>query len=134
MEFHRGALLPASLEALGAARRLGSAVGLTVYALVPLPSEPARADEDITVRCGRFGADKVLMLTGDRLFAEGEMRYEPYADAVMAACSMVPPRLVFMSDTPGARDLAPRLASRLGAAFLPCGSAFWARQVTRARK
>lgn len=64
------------------------------------------------------------MLTGDRLFAEGEMRYEPYADAVMAACSMVPPRLVFMSDTPGARDLAPRLASRLGAAFLPCGSAF----------
>ena len=40
MEFFRGELLPASLEALGQARRLGTAFGLSVYALVPLPSEP----------------------------------------------------------------------------------------------
>ena len=95
MEFNRGALLPVSLEALGQARRLGSAIDLTVYALVPLPSEPGKGDSDITAHCGRFGADKVLLLTGDRLFSEQEMRYESYADAVMAACSMVPPRLLF---------------------------------------
>jgi len=123
MEFNRGALLPVSLEALGQARRVGSAIGLTVYALVPLPSEPAKGDSDITARCGRFGADKVLLLTGDRLFSEQEMRYENYADAVVAACSMVPPRLLFVGDTPAARDLAPRLASRLGAAYLPAGTA-----------
>jgi len=124
MEFNRGALLPVSLEALGQARRLGSAIGLTVYALVPLPSEPGKGDSDITAHCGRFGADKVLLLTGDRLFSEQEMRYESYADAVMAACSMVPPRLLFVGDTPAARDMAPRLASRLGAAYLPAGTAF----------
>jgi hypothetical protein len=124
MEFNRGALLPVSLEALGQARRLGSAIGLSVYALVPLPSEPAKGDSDITARCGRFGADKVLLLTGDRLFSEQEMRYENYAEAVMAACAMVPPRLLFVGDTPAARDLAPRLASRLGAAYLPAGTAF----------
>jgi hypothetical protein len=123
MEFNRGALLPVSLEALGQARRLGSALGLSVYALVPLPTEPTRSDEDITVHCGRFGADKVLLLTGERLFQEQEMRYEPFADALMAACAMVPPRLLLMGDTPAGRDIAPRLASRLGAAYLPGGAA-----------
>ena len=122
MEFNRGALLPVSLEALGLARRLGSSLGLSVYALVPLPAEPARSDEDMTVLCGRFGADKVLLLTGDRLFQEQEMRYEPYADALMAACAMVPPRLLLMGDTPAGRDIAPRLASRLGGAYLPSGT------------
>lgn len=122
MEFYRGALLPVSLEALGQARRLGSTLGLTVYALVALPPEPAE-DEDITVRCGRFGADKVLLLTGDALFAEHEMRFEQYADALIAACTTLPPRLLLMGDTPAARDIVPRLAARIGAAYLPRGAA-----------
>lgn len=122
MEFYGGALLPVSLEVLGQARRLGSALGMTVYALVPLPPEPAE-DEDITVRCGRFGADKVLLLTGDSLFSESEMRFEQYSDALVAACTTLPPRLLFMGDTPAARDILPRLAARLGAAYLPRGAA-----------
>ena len=61
----------------GAGASAGSSLGLSVYALVPLPAEPARSDEDMTVLCGRFGADKVLLLTGDRLFQEQEMRYSP---------------------------------------------------------
>lgn len=124
MEFHRGTLLPVSLEALGQARRLGSALGMTVYALVPLPPEPVE-DEDITVRCGRFGADKVLLLTGESLFLENEMRFEHYADALVAACTTLPPRLLLMGDTPAARDIVPRLASRLGAAYLPRGAALY---------
>jgi hypothetical protein len=120
MEFYRGALLPLSLEVLGQARRLGSSLGLTVYALVPLPPEPAE-DEDITVRCGRFGADKVVLLTGDSLFSEHEMRYQPFADALAAACTLLPPRLLLMGDTPAARDIVPRLAARFGAAHLPGG-------------
>ncbi len=122
MEFYRGAFLPVSLEVLGQARRLGSELGMTVYALVPLPPEPAE-DEDITVRCGRFGADKVLLLTGDALFAEHEMRFEYYSDALVAACTMLPPRLFMMGETPAARDIIPRLAARLGAAYLARGAA-----------
>jgi hypothetical protein len=59
MEYSRGALLPVSLEALGQARRLGSTLGLTVYAVVAMQKKPGlgSSDEDITVRCGRFGAD-----------------------------------------------------------------------------
>jgi hypothetical protein len=122
MEFYRGALLPVSLEVLGQARRLGSALGMTVYALVPLPPEPAE-DEDITVRCGRFGADKVMLLTGDALFIEHEMRFEHFGEAMVAACTMLPPRLLMMGDTPAARDILPRLAARLGAAYLARGVA-----------
>ena len=123
MEFFRGELLPASLEALGQARRLGTAFGLSVYALVPLPSEPDSGDEDITARCGRYGADKVVMLTGEGLQSESEMRFAGYSGALLAACAQLPPRLLLIGDTPAARDIAPRLASRLGAAYLPRGAA-----------
>lgn len=123
MEFFRGELLPASLEALGQARRLGTTFGLSVYALVPLPSEPDSGDEDLTARCGRYGADKVVMLTGEGLQSEGEMRFSCYAGALLSACSQLPPRLLLLGDTPAARDIAPRLASRLGAAYLPRGAA-----------
>lgn len=123
MEFFRGELLPASLEALGQARRLGTAFGLSVYALVPLPSEPDSGDEDLTARCGRYGADKVVMLTGEGLQSEGEMRFACYSGALLAACAQLPPRLFLLGDTPAARDIAPRLASRLGAAYLPRGAA-----------
>jgi hypothetical protein len=123
MELYRGELLPASLEALGQARRLGTAFGLSVYALVPLPSEPDSGEEDITARCGRHGADKVVMLTGEGLQSESEMRFAGYAGALLAACAQLPPRLLLIGDTPAARDIAPRLASRLGAAFLPRGAA-----------
>ena len=88
MEFFRGELLPASLEALGQARRLGTAFGLSVYALVPLPSEPDSGDEDLTARCGRYGADKVVMLTGEGLQSEGEMRFACYSGALLAACAL----------------------------------------------
>jgi electron transfer flavoprotein alpha subunit len=124
MEFFRGELLPASLEALGQARRLGTAFGLSVYALVPLPSAPdSGGDEDLTARCGRYGADKVVMLTGEGLQSESEMRFAGYAGALLAACAQLPPRMLMLGDTPAARDIAPRLASRLGAAFLPRGAA-----------
>lgn len=142
LEFYRGAPHPVSLEALGQARRLGSALGLTVYALAPLqrgpdtllgdadaptnPASPADApavDEDITTTCGRYGADKVVLLTGDQLIAENEMRFQAYAGALLSACTQLPPRILLIGDTPAGRDVAPRLAARLGAAYLPRGAA-----------
>ncbi|MFO0574211.1 MAG: hypothetical protein U1A78_09445 [Polyangia bacterium] len=123
MEFYRGTLLSVSLEALGQARRLGSALGLTVYALVPLPSGPSRGDGDLTAACGLHGADKVVFLTGEALASEGEMRFQSYAPSLMQACTQLTPRLVLFGDTPAARDVAPRLAVRLGAAYLARGAA-----------
>ena len=123
MEFYRGTLLSVSLEALGQARRLGSALGLTVYALVPLPSGPSRGDGDITAACGLHGADKVVFLTGEALGSEGEMRFQSFAPSLMQACTQLTPRLLLFGDTPAARDVAPRLAVRLGAAYLARGAA-----------
>lgn len=125
MEYSRGALLPVSLEALGQARRLGSTLGLTVYAVVAMQKKPGlgSSDEDITVRCGRFGADKVLLLTGEELVSESEMRYDLYEKSLLQACTIIPPRLFLLGDTPAGRDLGPRLAARLGIAFLGCGAA-----------
>lgn len=123
MEFYRGTILSVSLEALGQARRLGTALGLTVYALVPLPSGPARGDGDITAACGLHGADKVVFLTGEALGSEGEMRFQNFSPVLMQACTQLAPRLFLFGDTPAARDVAPRLAVRLGAAYLARGAA-----------
>lgn len=122
MEFYRGTILSVSLEALGQARRLGTALGMTVYALVPLPSGPARGDGDITAACGLHGADKVVFLTGEALGTEGEMRFQSFSPVLMQACTQLVPRLFLFGDTPAARDVAPRLAVRLGAAYLARGA------------
>src|ERR1700712_5390058 len=63
------------------------------------------------------------MRTGEALQSESEMRFAGYSGALLAACAQLPPRLLFIGDTPAARDIAPRLASRLGAAYLPRGAA-----------
>lgn len=123
MEYYRGGLLPVSLEALGHARRLGTALGLSVYALVPLPAETMPGEEDYTERCGRFGADKVILLTGEELFAESELRFENAVDVLVSACQQIAPRLFFIGETPSGLDIAPRLAAQLGAAYLPRGGA-----------
>lgn len=123
MEFYRGTILSVSLEALGQARRLGTALGMTVYALVPLPAGPARGDGDITAACGLHGADKVVFLAGEALGSEGEMRFQSFSPVLMQACTQLVPRLFLFGDTPAARDVAPRLAVRLGAAYLARGAA-----------
>lgn len=123
MEFYRGTILSVSLEALGQARRIGTALGMTVYALVPLPAGPARGDGDITAACGLHGADKVVFLTGEALGSEGEMRFQNFSPVLMQACTQLVPRLFLFGDTPAARDVAPRLAVRLGAAYLARGAA-----------
>ena len=122
MEFYQGALLPASLETLGQARRLATMLGLSVYALLPLPSQLDHGDDDLTVTCGRHGADKVVMLTGDGLSRESEMRFSSYAGALLNACALLPPRVFMLADSPAARDIAPRLSARLGAAYIARGA------------
>src|SRR5262245_1701549 len=121
MELHQGLLLPVSLEALGQGRRVATALGATLYALLPLPEAPAYGEDDVIAQCARYGADKVVLLTGDSLQAETEMRFGTHGRALLSACEQLPPTLLVLGATRGARDVAPRLAARLGAAYLPEG-------------
>jgi electron transfer flavoprotein alpha subunit len=122
IELRDGSALPVSLEALGQARRISTALGATLYALLPLPEAPAYGEDDLIARCARHGADKVVLLSDEPLSMEAEMRFGTHGPAVLAACEQFPPALVILGATPGARDLAPRLAARLGAVYLPEGS------------
>ncbi|HNI61613.1 MAG TPA: hypothetical protein PKW11_16855, partial [Pseudomonadota bacterium] len=110
LEFLDSEPLCASLEALGQARRLGSALGLTVYALVPMQSIAPQKRQQLGQLLGYYGADSVVMLTSDAPRAESELRFAPYARALLQACDELPPKLWLMADTPAARDVAPRLA------------------------
>ncbi len=121
LEFLDSEPLCASLEALGQARRLGSAVGMTVYAVAPMQSVSPQARERLGQVLGHFGADSVVMLTADSALHESELRFATYARALLQACEELPPKLFLFADTPAARDIAPRLAARLGGIYLAAG-------------
>ena len=121
IEFLDSEPLCASLEALGQARRLGSAVGMTVYALLPMQSVSPQIRERLGQILGHFGADGVVLLTAESPVNEQELRFAPYARALLQACEELPPKLFFMADTPAARDIAPRLAARIGGIYLASG-------------
>jgi hypothetical protein len=121
LEFLDSEPLCASLEALGQARRLGSAVGMTVYALAPMQEVSPQARERLGQVLGHFGADGVVMLTADATVSESELRFAPYARALLQACEELPPKLFLLADTPAARDIAPRLAARIGGIYLAAG-------------
>lgn len=106
----------ASLEALGEARRIASFVGATLYAVLPCVTPPTYGEHDVIAELGRHGADKVVVVTGPTL---GEpVLFASHGQAAAAACEEVPPALILLAATPGGRDLAPRLAARLGAALI----------------
>jgi len=104
-----------SLEALGEGRRIASALGATLHAVVACAIPPRGADGLIET-LGRHGADKVVLVSAPEL--AGPLLHATHGPAVAAACEKAPPALVLLAATAGGRDLAPRLAARLGAAYL----------------
>jgi electron transfer flavoprotein alpha subunit len=107
----------ASLETLGEARRIASFLGATLYAVLPCVSPPAWGEDDIIAVLSRHGADKVVLTAAPEL--TGPFLHVPTGQALAAACEQFPPALVLCAATPAGRDIAPRLAARLGAAFVP---------------
>jgi electron transfer flavoprotein alpha subunit len=106
----------ASLEALGEGRRIASFLGATLYAALPCVTPPDYGEDDIIAVLGRHGADKVVLIAGPEL--TGAPLHVPFGYALAAVCDQVPPSLVLMAATTGGRDIAPRLAARLGGAFV----------------
>jgi electron transfer flavoprotein alpha subunit len=106
-EARDGALRKVSLEAVGAGRRLADALGGTVDALV-LAAGPVEGQDGL----GPAGADRVLTATHADFG-----RYAP--DGMAATVAALAPNyaaVVFAATATG-KDLAPRVAGRLGRAL-----------------
>jgi electron transfer flavoprotein alpha subunit len=119
IEVEDGRARPVCLEVLGQARRVGSTLGATVYALAPLPEAPRFDDDDLIAVLGRHGADKVVLITDESLPATSDrIRWGTHGGALAAVSELLPPSLLLFGATIGGRELAARAATRLGAAFL----------------
>lgn len=106
-----------SLEALGEGRRIASFLGATLYAVVPCHAPPNYGDDDVIAVLGRHGADKVILVSSPLL--SGPPLYATLGAALAGVCERIPPALLLLAATPVGRDIAPRIAARLGAAYVP---------------
>jgi electron transfer flavoprotein alpha subunit len=89
------------------------------------------ADElGTTVACGLLGhglehaAQMALRLGADRVYSVEDPRLSPdqvelVLEALIGLCRAVTPRILLMARTPMGRDVAPRLAARLGVSLAP---------------
>ena len=105
IEQREGKVRPSSREALGEATRLAAVLGGPVVGVCAAASDPGLA------ALGEAGAEKVLLAARPE-FA----RYDAagYARAVVAAVEAVKPAAVLFAHSALGRDLAPRVAARLG--------------------
>jgi electron transfer flavoprotein alpha subunit len=106
VEQRDGQIRGTSLESVSEARRLAEKLGGAVTAVVP-----GRAVSGLE-GLGAYGADKVLAADHE-LFALYQA--EGYAAAVVAAQQVVGARVLLFPASAMGRDLAPRVAARLGA-------------------
>jgi electron transfer flavoprotein alpha subunit len=106
VEQRDGQVRGVSREALGEAVRLAATLGGPVVGVCPAAADPGLA------ALGEAGADRVL-LAAHPAFA----LYDPsgYAAAVAAAAQQLKPAAVLFAASTMGRDLAPRVAARLGA-------------------
>ncbi len=105
IEQRDGQIRPVSREALGEATRLAASLGGPVVAVCASKSDPGAAS------LGESGADQVLLALNDAF-----ERYDAsgYAKAVAAAVEKVKPAAVLFAASAMGKDLAPRVAARLG--------------------
>jgi len=106
LEQRDGALRKVSHEVVTGARRLADALGGSVEALV-LAAGAVRGAEQV----GRFGADKVITLTNA---AFGLYAPEGYARAIAERVKSGTYGVVAFAASATGKDLAPRVAARLG--------------------
>jgi electron transfer flavoprotein alpha subunit len=99
-------LRKAAFEAITAARALGD----DIHAIVVGPSGIAAAAQEL----GAYGAKKVFVCEN-----AGFAQYNPEATAALVAERMKGYRAAVFVSTAQGRDLAPRVAAKLGAAFVP---------------
>ena len=112
-EVAEGKLAPITTELLGGGRKLADDLRQELCAVL-MGSEV----NDLAQEAIAFGADKVY-LVDDQLLKD--YRTDAYVLAMEKVVKQVAPEILILGQTPAGRDLAPRLAFRLGtAATLDC--------------
>lgn len=112
-EVAEGRLAAIATEALGCARKLAGSLGEEVQAVLAGSGVASLAQEAIA-----FGADKVYVVDDAML---KDYMTGPYVSVIEKVIKQAMPQIVILGQTSIGRDLAPRLAFRLGtAATLGC--------------
>jgi len=112
-ELKDGAILPIALESLGIGRKLADALGQELSAIIIGSNVSGLASA-----AANHGADKVYTIDDAQLTA-----YQPdlYLNLMVKAANQVKPQIIIMGQTDNSRELAARLAFRLGTeATLDC--------------
>ncbi|MFC2161095.1 electron transfer flavoprotein subunit alpha/FixB family protein [Acidobacteriota bacterium] len=106
IEIREGKIKKSSLEALSEAKRLSNDMGMEVAAVIVGHDNEALAKEGF-----RYGASKVFVLENTLL-----SHYSPsgFAFALQSLIDEIKPAVILFSATAMGKDLAPRLAARLG--------------------
>jgi electron transfer flavoprotein alpha subunit len=107
VEQRGGEVRKASLQALSEAKRQGGAVSAVL---------PGSGVADAAAGLGPWGADKIFVADDANL---GLYSAEGYAEAVVKAAEQAQPGAIFFAGTAMGRDLAPRVAARLGVGAIP---------------
>ncbi len=111
VESREGKVRGAGLEALTVARDLAGKLGGSLCAMIIGEGAAANA-----ISLGKYGAGKVFVVEGDDF---GGYSPEAYREAIVAAMKAADASVVVMSATSLGKDLAPVVAAKLDAAFLP---------------
>jgi len=106
-EQREGKLRRASLEVVSEARRLAGALGATVTAVLVGPGS-----ESLSGELAAYGADRVHMFDDPALAAYAT---ESYARALAQAIDEAKPSVVLVPFTAMGKDIAPRVAAKVGA-------------------
>lgn len=105
-EISNGKLKKASAQALAAGRQIASKAGADLVAFAGGSNAAALAGE-----AGALGAKKLLVAADAQL---DQYSYEPFTAAARSAIEQSGATVVLLGATADGRDLAPRLAARLG--------------------
>ena len=87
-----------------------------MYGVLPCDSPPLYGEDDLIAVLSRSGADKVILMTHPSLTEPS--RFFGHGVALLEACRQFRPAVLFLPDTLSGRDLAPAVASSLGAVFV----------------
>jgi len=110
VEQRDGNVRTASLQALSEAKRQGGAGGAVSAVLA------GSGVGDAAAGLGAWGADKIYVADDPNL---GLYSAEGYAEAVAKAVEQAQPSAIFFAGSAMGRDLAPRVAARLGVGAIP---------------
>ncbi len=110
VEQRDGEIRKASLQAISQAKREGGAGGDVTAVL------PGSGIAGAAAGLGAWGADKVFVADDPNLALYSA---EGYAEVVAKAVEQAQPSAIFFAGTAMGRDLAPRLAARLGVGGIP---------------